>query len=113
MQAVQVRILLGALVQRVGERSHPPVWGPGDAGSNPATLTRSVVQRVDQVEWSPASEAGEREFDSHLADSCCGVAKLVRQLAVNQPIAGSTPATAALRKGKPTGDGTPLEPERG
>ena len=59
-------------------------------GSNPTVLTGASRTDNDMMRWPP-----------------CWYGRA----AVNRADAGSIPAAAALRKGKPTGDGAPLEPE--
>ena len=92
MAEVRVRLPLGALIIRTWEslgfrvlRAHEIV------GSNPAVLTGASRTDSDLMRWV-----------------LCWYGKAT----VNRPDAGSIPASAALRKGKPTGDGTPLEPGR-
>ena len=94
MAEVWVRLPLGALNIRTWEslgfrvpREHEIV------GSNPTVLTGASYTDNDLMRWV-----------------LCWYGKAT----VNRPDAGSIPASAALteRKGKPTGDGTPLEPGR-
>ena len=92
MQEVRVQLPLNALRFRTWEslvfrvpREHEIV------GSNPTVLTGASRTDNDMMRWSP-----------------CWYGRA----AVNRADAGSIPAAAALRKGKPTGDGTPLEPGR-
>ena len=92
MADVWVRLPLGALYFRTWEslvfrvpREHEIV------GPNPTVLTGASRTDNDLMRWV-----------------LCWYGKAT----VNRRDAGSIPASAALRKGKPTGDGTPLEPGR-
>ena len=85
MAEAWVRFPLGALSFRTwGSLVSRVPWEHENAGSTPAVLT-------ELMRWFPC---------------WYGCA------AVNRADAGSIPAAAALRKGKPSGDGTPLEPGR-
>lgn len=79
MQDVRVQLPLGALPQDVGKPGNPPVLGTGHRG-----------------------------FKSHRPD-CLRCGRMVRRLPVKETIAGSIPAAAVARKGKPMGDGSRLE----
>ena len=86
MAEVWVRLPLGALrIRTWGSRASRVPWEHENAGSIPAVLTDMIR---------------------------CG--QTVRRRPVKPMIGGSIPPTGALRerKGKPTGDGTPLEPGR-
>ena len=84
MQEVRVQVPLNALRFRTWESLVFRVLREHEiVGPNPTVLT-------DMMRWSP-----------------CWYGRA----AVNRADAGSIPAAAALRKGKPTGDGAPPEPE--
>src|SRR5437879_8152632 len=92
MQDVRVRFPLGALAHDVGKLGNPPVLGTGKRGfksHRPDCRRQYPVPGTRYLLLTPQLRCG----------------RMVRRLPVKETSAGSIPATAAVRKGKPMGDG--------